>query len=163
LRRPRVAPIDRGELDLQKPIKTYLPGYTGPAGGTVTLHQLLNHTSGIDNIDKVKSAAEALRNGLPVYQTPYTSDQLLAKFCTGPLVHPPGTAFDYNNADYIIVKRPAQIMGAQGQLYHVMAPDITIVILSNVGNTDLDEFVAAHRPVTRERTLLPSRSRVGQR
>jgi D-alanyl-D-alanine carboxypeptidase len=258
---------DRGELDLQKPIETYLPDYTGPAGGTVTLHQLLNHTSGIDNIDKVKSAAEALRNGLPVYQTPYTSDQLLAKFCTGPLVHPPGTAFDYNNADYIIlgkiieqrhgkpydqilneqilgplhltntgllhqrdvianladtyflddhkqltpdlpvypenwfaagamystvkdlasfatalfgnqlisaaslamliepglddygygawtydttiqdrkyhiVKRPGQIMGAQGQLYHVMVPDITIVILSNVGNTDLDEFVA---------------------
>ena len=43
---------------------------------------------------------------------------------------------------YRIVKRPGQIMGAQGQLYHVMAPDITIIILSNVGNTDLDEFVA---------------------
>jgi hypothetical protein len=43
---------------------------------------------------------------------------------------------------YHIIKRPGQIMGAQGQLYHFMSPDITIIILSNVGTTDLDEFVA---------------------
>jgi D-alanyl-D-alanine carboxypeptidase len=258
---------DRGQLDLQKPIRTYLPGYAGPAGDKVTLHQLLNHTSGIDNMDKVKTAAEAISSGLPAYQTPFTSDQLLTKFCSGPLVHTPGSTFDYNNADYVIlgkiieqrygkpyeqvlkeqildplhlsstgllyhrdiiasladtyfldeskqlesdlpmypenwyaaggmystvfdlltfadalfgnklisatslamlikpglddygygtwtydatiagkkyriVKRPGRIAGAQGQLYHVIAPDITIVILSNVGNTDLDEFVA---------------------
>ena len=41
-----------------------------------------------------------------------------------------------------IVKHPGQIMGAQGQLYHGLAPDITIIILSNVGNPDLDECVA---------------------
>lgn len=258
---------DRGKLDLQRTIKTYLPGYAGPAGDRVMVHQLLNHTSGLDNLDKVKSAAEAFRDGLPVYQAPWTTEQLVAKFCSGPLVHPPGSTFDYNNADYIllgkiieqrtgkpyeqvlkeqildplrlvgtgvvhhrdvipaladtyfvdddkrlmrdlpvypenwyaagamysttddllafasalfsgtlvsaaslallikpglddygygawtydatiagkryhIVKRPGRIMGAQGQLYHVMAPDITIVILSNVGNTDLDDFVA---------------------
>jgi D-alanyl-D-alanine carboxypeptidase len=258
---------DRGKLDLDKTIRAYLPEYAGPAADKVTVHQLLDHTSGIENLDKVKSAAEAIRDGLPVYQAPWTTDQLLAKFCAGPLVHPPGSTFDYNNADYIIlgkiiergygkpyeqvvkeqileplhmantgmahaseviplladtyfmaenqklrpdlpvypenwyaagglyssaddllafatalfgnklisaaalarmikpglddygygawtydatiagkkyhlVKRPGQIMGAQGQLYHFMAPDLTVVILSNVGNTDLDEFVA---------------------
>jgi len=258
---------DRGELDLQQPIKRYLPGYTGPAGDRVTVHQLLNHTSGIDNLDKVKSAAEGIRDGLPVYQAPWTTDQLVAKFCSGPLVHPPGSTFDYNNGEYLllgkiieqrtgkpyeqalqeqildplhlvgtgvlhsrdiipaladtyfldddrrlmrdlpvypenwyaagavystaddllafasalfsgklvsaaslallikpglddygygvwtydstiagkryhIVKRPGQIMGARGQLYQIMAPELTIVILSNVGNTDLDDFVA---------------------
>jgi CubicO group peptidase (beta-lactamase class C family) len=258
---------DRGDLDLQRPIKSYLPGYAGPAGDRVTVHQLLNHTSGLDNFDKVRSAAEAIRDGLPAYQAPWTTDQLVARFCSGPLVHPPGSTFDYNNADYVllgkiieqrtgkpyeqvlheqilaplhlvgtgvvhhrdvipaladtyfvgddkrlmrdlpvypenwyaagamystaddllafasalfsgklvsaaslallikpglddygygawtydttiagkryhVVKRPGSIMGAQGQLYHVMAPDLTIVILSNVGNTDLDDFVA---------------------
>jgi hypothetical protein len=43
---------------------------------------------------------------------------------------------------YRVVKRPGRIMGAQGQLYHVMAPDITIIILSNTGSADLDELVA---------------------
>ena len=258
---------DRGKLGLDKTIKVYLPSYAGPAGDKVTVQELLDHTSGIDNMDKVKSAAEAIRDGLPAYQTPWTTDQLLAKFCSGPLVHAPGTKFDYNNADYVIlgkiieqvygkpyeqvvkeqildplhmvdtgmahadvvipgladtyfmtedhrlmpdlpvypeywyaaggmystaqdlltfanalfsnklisaaslalmikpglddygfgawtydatiggkkyhiVKRPGQIMGAQGQFYHFMAPDLTIIILSNVGNTDLDELVA---------------------
>ncbi len=259
---------DAGKLDLDKPIKTYLPSYTGPAASRVTIHQLLNHTSGIDNLDKVKTADDAIQHGLPVYQTPYTTDQLLAKFCSGPVIHPPGTVFDYNNADYIIlgkiiehlsgqpfaqvlqerilaplrltrtgmltqhaiiadlaqtyflredlkqlandlpvypenwyaagamyatatdllafshalfggkllgkaslslmlkpglddygygvwayntqvggrthriIKRPGQIMGAQAQLYHVLSPDITVVILSNTGTTDLDQLVA---------------------
>ncbi|HEX3760884.1 MAG TPA: serine hydrolase domain-containing protein [Kofleriaceae bacterium] len=258
---------DQGKLDLGETIKTYLPGYTGPGADKVTIHQLLDHTSGIDNFDKVKSAADAIEHGVPVYQAPYTTDELLHKFCSGPLVHAPGTTFDYNNADYIIlgkiieqrhgkpyeqvlqerildplhltgtgvlhqrdivadladtyflrddkvlvndlpgypenwyaagamystvedlrvfanalfggkllsaeslalmikpgldhygygvwtydttirgttyhvVKRPGRIMGAQSQLYHVMTPDITVIILSNQGTTDLDEFVA---------------------
>lgn len=258
---------DQGKLDLNQTIKTYLPDYAGPAGDKVTVHQLLNHTSGIEQFDKVKTAADALVHGLPVYQLPHTTDQLVREFCSGPLVHAPGSTFDYNNADYVIlgkiieqrtgkpyeqvvkerildplhlkntgvlhqhdivpdlattyfladgktlandlpvypenwyaagamystvndllafasalfgnklvsaeslallikpglddygygvwsydttiggtkyhiVKRPGQIMGAQTQLYHVMAPDLTVVILGNTGTTDLDEFVA---------------------
>ncbi len=259
---------EEGKLDLEKPIKTYLPDYKGQGADKVTLHQLLNHTSGIDNFDKVKSADEAITIGLPVYQLPHTTDQLLADFSSGPLTSEPGKTFSYNNADYIIlgkiiervsgekfdavlkkrileplkladtgmlyqheivprlantyfmredlkalvndlpaypenwfaagamystprdvmtfanalfgekvinkeslemmtkaglddygygvwsyeakigdkkykvVKRPGQIMGAQTQLYRIIEPDVTIVILSNVGNTDLDQFVA---------------------
>lgn len=33
-------------------------------------------------------------------------------------------------------------MGAQTQLYHFMAPDITVVLLSNTAVTDLDDMVA---------------------
>lgn len=41
-----------------------------------------------------------------------------------------------------VVKRPGQIMGAQSQLYHFLDDDVTVIILSNTGTTDLDEFVA---------------------
>lgn len=257
-----------GRLDLKQTISRYLPDYAGEGATKVTIHQLLNHTSGIDNFDKVKSAEDAIANGIPNYQLPHTSDQLLAKFASGPLVHAPGEVFDYNNADYIIlgkiiervygqpferalkerileplqltntgmlrqsdivdrladtyfpredlkalandlpvfpenwyasgamysttrdvlrfsnalfgakllqpetlalmltpglddygygvwsyeatfgerkykvVKRPGQIMGAQTQLYHIREPDVTVIILSNTGTTDLDDFVA---------------------
>lgn len=94
---------EQGKIDLTGTIDRYLPEYAGEGAHRVTIHQLLNHTSGIDNFDKVKSAEDGIRNGLPTYQTPYTTDQLLAKFCSGPLVHEPGTVFDYNNADYIIL------------------------------------------------------------
>jgi len=33
-------------------------------------------------------------------------------------------------------------MGAQTQLYHSQDPDVTLVVLSNTGTTDLDRFVA---------------------
>ena len=94
---------EQGRIDLQAPISTYLPGYAGEGRDAVTVHQLLNHTSGIDNMDKVTSLADALENGIPPYQAPRTSDQMLAGFASGQLVSPPGTAFSYNNADYIIL------------------------------------------------------------
>lgn len=94
---------EQGKLDLEKTISTYLPGYTGQAGSKVTLHQLLNHTSGLPNIDTITSIESALRNGMPVYQLPHTTDELLKKFCSGNLVNTPGANFDYNNADFIIL------------------------------------------------------------
>jgi len=94
---------EEGKIDLGKPIGTYLPDYTGEGAGRVTIHQLLNHTSGLPNFDTVKDMETALKSGIPVYQTPYTSDQLLTRFCSGKLVNPPGTVFDYNNADYIVL------------------------------------------------------------
>ena len=94
---------EQGGIDLSKTIGTYLPGYTGEGAGKVTVHQLLNHTSGLANSDTVKDMATALKSGLPTYQTPYTSDQLLARFCSGKLANPPGKVFDYNNGDYIVL------------------------------------------------------------
>lgn len=93
---------EQGKLDLQAPIGDYLPDYAGEGAVKVTVHQLLNHTSGIRNSDTVGSYEEAVRNGMPQYQLPHTSDDLVAKYASGPLVHAPGTAFDYNNADYLI-------------------------------------------------------------
>ena len=259
---------EQGKVDLNKPIRAYLPDYAGEGADKVTVHQLLNHTSGLANFDTVKDLETALKSGIPVYQTPYTSDQLLARFCSGKLAHAPGEVFDYNNADYIVlgkiierldgrtyeqalrdrilqplgmedtgllhqsqilegladtyffrddlktlvndlpvypenwyaagamystvrdvltfsnalfgarllkqetlalmfkpglddygygvwaydtkvdgktyrvVKRPGQIMGAQSQLYRFLDEDVTVIILSNTGTTDLDEFVA---------------------
>jgi D-alanyl-D-alanine carboxypeptidase len=94
---------EQGRIDLDQPIKTYLPNYAGNGADKVSIHQLLNHTSGLPNFDRVADAATALREGLPTYQTPYTSDQLVAKFCSGDLVHEPGKVFDYNNGDYILL------------------------------------------------------------
>ena len=95
---------ERGRLDLHKTIKAYLPDYAGEAGDKVTVHQLLNHTSGMANIDRnLTSAESAVRNGIPHYQTPLTTDRLLATYCSDKLVNQPGKVFDYNNADYIVL------------------------------------------------------------
>lgn len=260
--------VEEGRLDLQQPIARYLPEYHGPGADRITIHQLLNHTSGLVNFDQVKSAEDAIQHGMPQYQLPQSTEQLLTRAAGTALANPPGTVFDYNNGDYLILgrlvevqrgqpfaevlrtrilqplgmrnsgmvvqsdiidslamtyfvrpgskalsndlpvypehwgaagamystprdlarfadalfgkrlltatslqlmmrpgledygygawsytakfgertwhvfKRPGQIMGAQAQLYHIVEPDITIILLANAGTTDLDEFVA---------------------
>ncbi|WP_201313079.1 serine hydrolase domain-containing protein [Dyella sp. EPa41] len=95
--------VEQGRLDLAKPIKTYLPDYPGEAGTKVTIQQLLNHTSGLPSYDGVTDQATALKQGMPIYQLPHTSDQLLAQFSRGKLISTPGQKFNYNNADYVVL------------------------------------------------------------
>lgn len=94
---------EQGKLDLSKPIQTYLPDYTGEAGSKVSIHQLLNHTSGLPGFDGISDQATAIRDGIPVYQMPHTSDELLTKYCSGHLISIPGKMFNYNNADYVVL------------------------------------------------------------
>jgi CubicO group peptidase (beta-lactamase class C family) len=69
----------------------------------VAIRNLLNHTSGIENFDRIKSYEEAVRDGMEAYQLPHTTSELVARYCSGKLVHEVGKVFDYNNADYIIL------------------------------------------------------------
>ena len=94
---------EQAKLDLRATIKTYLPDYTGEGAGRVTIHNLLNHTSGIENFDTIKSYEEAVKKGMEVYQLLHTTADLLTKYCSGKLVHEVGKVFDYNNGDYIIL------------------------------------------------------------
>jgi CubicO group peptidase (beta-lactamase class C family) len=95
--------FEQKKLDPNKTIKTYLPDYKGEAGDKVTIHQLLNHTSGMANIDRVPNLEYVVKKGFPLYQMPHTSDEILEKYCSDKLVNQPGIAFDYNNADYIVL------------------------------------------------------------
>lgn len=47
-----VQAAEQGKLDLQTPIKKYLPTLTQSWADTVTIHHLLNHTHGITDIEK---------------------------------------------------------------------------------------------------------------
>jgi CubicO group peptidase (beta-lactamase class C family) len=94
---------EQGKLDLKATIKTYLSDYTGEGAERVRIHNLLNHTSGIENFDRIKSYEEAVKNGIEVYQLPHTTDDLLNKYSSGKLMNEAGKVFDYNNADYIIL------------------------------------------------------------
>jgi CubicO group peptidase (beta-lactamase class C family) len=94
---------EQGKIDLNKTIGTYLPDYNGEAKDKVTVFQLLNMTSGIHNMDAGLTLESALKNGMPQYQHPHTSDEMLKMFCSGKLETEPGKVWDYNNADYIIL------------------------------------------------------------
>lgn len=94
---------ERGQLDLHRPVVAYLPEFRREGTGAITAHHLLNHTAGLPNFDAGNSLERALSEGLPAYQRPMTRAQLFERACSGAPVAAPGTAFDYNNGDYIVL------------------------------------------------------------
>jgi len=94
---------DEGKVDLQKTVESYLPACGGEVGSSANVEQLLNHTSGMADIVAVKSKQDGVRNGIPLYQMPQSVDSIVAKYCSAPLAHRPGTSFFYNNGDYIVL------------------------------------------------------------
>ena len=93
-----------GKLKLTDTVTTYLPDFSGEGGSAITLHDLLHHTSGLPNPDRAtRTYEEALQKGLPQYEAPQTPSSFVRRFCTGKLTHPVGSAFDYNNCDFIVL------------------------------------------------------------
>jgi D-alanyl-D-alanine carboxypeptidase len=90
---------DEKKLDLNVPIRTYLPNYKGEGAGKVTIFNLLTATSGIESNEK-----DVHGDDVPaMYAKPYTTDELLELFCSGKLEHEPGKVWNYNNGDYVIL------------------------------------------------------------
>jgi D-alanyl-D-alanine carboxypeptidase len=96
--------VEEGKLNLGGKIKTYLPDFDGQGADTITLHDLLHHTSGLPNPDRAtRTYEESLQKGLPQYETLQQPSAFVKRFCTGKLTHPIGAAFDYNNCDFIVL------------------------------------------------------------
>jgi len=86
--------IEQGKLKLEGKISDYLPEYPKKTGERVTIHQLLNHTSGIPSY-----------TGFPEMFTkhsrnPFTPLELTRLFWEKELEFEPGSRFAYNNSGY---------------------------------------------------------------
>lgn len=109
---------EQGKLNLDDNIRHFLPSYDTHSY-TITIRQLLNHTSGIRSFTE-----------LPAFQArdrlDFSPESLFAIFQHEPLDFPPGTGFLYNNSAFyllgVIIER------VSGQPYrdylreHVLAP-----------------------------------------
>ena len=126
--------VEEGKLRLDAPFGTYLPDYPGPGADRITLRQLLSHTSGLRQFDTVASFEEAVARGIPQYQKPANSADLLAMCCSGAVVAKPGERFDYNNADYIVLGRI--IERATGRTFEAVLKDRILTPLK-LGDTGL--------------------------
>ena len=108
--------VEAGRLDLDTPVRSYLPDFTGPTADAVTLRHLLQHTSGLPNPDDTRSRPEDvpafyLQRGRGV-----TARAVAAGgHCAGAPLNPPGKAFAYNNCDYLLLQ--AVLERATGKPY----------------------------------------------
>lgn len=89
--------VEQGKIELDRKISDYLPEYRKDIGDKVSIHQLLNHTSGIPSY-----------TGLPgffqdVSRNPYKVDAFVKKYASNDLEFEPGSKYSYNNSGYFLL------------------------------------------------------------
>jgi len=89
--------VEEGKIKLDGKISDYLTDYRKDTGGKVSIHQLLNHTSGIpDYTHRPDFSAQISRN-------PYSVADFIKKFASGDLEFEPGSKFSYSNSGYSVL------------------------------------------------------------
>ncbi|HEX6588060.1 MAG TPA: serine hydrolase domain-containing protein [Longimicrobiales bacterium] len=86
--------VDRGELDLDAPIATYLPDYPRPQAERMTMRQIMSHSAGIRHY-RGEEFASAIR-----YDDVFAP---LAVFAGDSLLFAPGTDYGYSTYGYTVV------------------------------------------------------------
>ena len=86
---------EQGKLKVEDEITKYIPDY--PTNGkTITIHHLLNHTSGIKSYTAIESFREQAR-------VDFTPTELIDVFKNQPMDFDPGEQYRYNNSGYVIL------------------------------------------------------------
>ncbi len=88
--------VEEGKIKLDGKMTDYLPDYRKDTGAKVTVHQLLNHTSGIPSYTSLPGFGDVSRD-------PYTVKDFVKKLASGDLEFELGTKYSYNNSGYFLL------------------------------------------------------------
>lgn len=112
---------DRGKLDLDAPIETYLPEFRNKRAGRATVGHLLTNRSGISQARLMpmvmevaaarKEDPEAEIGSLP--NLPKDIDASLEFLAAEASIFEPGSAFDYANSNWVLMTRILERVGGE--------------------------------------------------
>ena len=100
--------VEDGKLSLETTLADALPHYRQDTGRRITIHHLLNHTSGIPNCERPPDALEQKHNR-------WRDPEFVRQRCNGDLEFEPGTKYRYSNVGYSLLG--AIIEEVTGQTY----------------------------------------------
>ncbi len=138
--------VEEGKLSLEDKLADRLPYYRKETGSKVTIHHLLNHTSGIPSY-----------TGIPNFfrdhgRQPLPLRELVTTYCSGDLEFEPGSKFAYNNSGYVVLG--AVIEQIAGKSYEkVLQERIFDPIGMKASGYDHSEAVIARRAAGYENRL----------
>ncbi|HWC54403.1 MAG TPA: serine hydrolase [Chitinophagaceae bacterium] len=99
--------VEAGKLSLDDKLSKFFPGY--PKGDSVTIHMLLDHTSGIANYTAIPDFENVARLS-------WSKDSMINFFKNKPYDFSPGTKFNYTNSGFFLLG--CIIEKASGQSYN---------------------------------------------
>lgn len=82
--------VQRGQVTLDAPVRTYIPEFTGEGRERVTIRELLAHTSGLREDIETKSGWHG-------------QAAAISKACAEKLQAPPGTVFKYSDINFVLL------------------------------------------------------------
>lgn len=88
--------IEQGKLQLTGKINEYLPDFKGEVGEKVSIENLLTYSSGRE---KKETCCESMK----VFENKLSIDSFITQYCQGKIIEEPGTKFEYNNGDYVVL------------------------------------------------------------
>ena len=106
---------EKGLLDVQAPVSTYLPDY--PNGDRITVHHLLTHTAGIPEYldpEAFPDLEEWIRQSSSL-------TQLIDRFKDLPLESEPGEKFKYSNSGYVLLTQIIETVAEQPYAEYLQA------------------------------------------
>jgi len=128
--------VEQKKLDLTDKLSRFFPGY--PKGDSVTIHMLLNHTSGIANYTDIR----AFENVAPL---PYSKDSIVRFFSDQPYNFSPGSRWSYSNSGYFLLGMILEKVSGQSYGSYLQDHIFSRLSMNNTGEDRLD-------------TILPMRS-----
>ena len=116
-----------GKLSVKDKLSKFYPGY--PKGDSITVHMLLNHTSGVPNYTAIPGVWQSLH-----YK--YSLDSMINLFKNRPLDFSPGTNWRYSNSGYILLGMIIEKASGKKFVHYLREQIIQRIGLKN---TDLEQ------------------------
>ncbi|MEO8885319.1 MAG: serine hydrolase [Mucilaginibacter sp.] len=123
---------EQHKLNLNDKLSVYFPGY--PKGDSVTLHMLLNHTSGIADYT-------ALPRFNAVHTLALTRDSVIVLFKNQPYAFSPGTKWQYSNSGYFLLGCIIEKVSKKHYNDYIKENILSKASLANTGVNHLDSVL----------------------
>ncbi|RKT08914.1 D-alanyl-D-alanine carboxypeptidase [Streptomyces sp. 1114.5] len=98
---------EEGRIDLDKPLRDYLPEGTLPAGWTMTGRQVMEHRAGVydHTNDLLEQAGEETTSAFEarIRSTVYDPRDLVAMSVKHGIQYTPGSRYSYSNTDFVLL------------------------------------------------------------
>ncbi len=125
--------IEAGKLSLEDKLSKFYPGF--PKGDSVTIHMLLNHTSGIASYTDQKEF-------MSVAPLSWSKDSMISFFKNKPYNFSPGTKWAYNNSGYFLLGCIIEKLSGQSYNDYLQQQVLDKLAMKNSGADRLDSVLA---------------------
>lgn len=99
-----------GKIDIEKPIKEYLPDYRVDTGSKIKISHLLSNSSGLTDYADIPGVWHK------ELKKTFTHDEFYKKYCMPDLDFEPGEKFQYSNTGFFLLALIAEKI--EGKTYH---------------------------------------------